>query len=161
MGIVKKQQLKETLGTDKLDYVLVTEKGSDELKRINKTTFDSAYDNSSTSQSELTLTPKGSVTQATNIGTDVTLNSRQGKITTVSNPNIAAGAGALFEMNNSEIGADSIVLFTEHMTGTWTGGDRNLSFAYQSYAGGCSISIVNNHATTTLSDDIVFHFVVL
>jgi hypothetical protein len=106
--------------------------------------------------SSLTLA-KATVTQATSITTAVTINARQGVITTVT-PNISAGSSIAFVMNNSEIDTDSIILFSGHLSGIFETAEAQ--FNYLTYSGGTTIYIKNTHATEALTVPLKIHFMI-
>ena len=61
----------------------------------------------------------GTVTQTGTINSTVTINNYQGVITTV-NSTLAAGTSALFQVNNSNVKATSVVLLTVENPGATT-----------------------------------------
>ena len=98
----------------------------------------------------------GTVTQATNKSTGVTLNKVSGQIT-MNNASLAAGAEVSFTLTNSAIAATDVVV-TAIASGATAG-------AYNTHvdaiaAGSCRISI-SNFSSGPLSEAIVINFVII
>jgi hypothetical protein len=98
----------------------------------------------------------GTVTQATNKTTGVTLNKITGQITMAATA-LASGASTTFVLTNSTIGANDIILTHHHSVGT-TG--AYFTWSSNVAAGSCSIT-VRNSSLGSLSEAIVLTFVVV
>ena len=104
---------------------------------------------------ELHLTDGGTVTQDTNKGTSVTLNTTTGQIT-MDAAQLVAAAEVTFTLTNNKIGAQSVIVVHHGSAGT------NGSYLTQCTlvaAGSCSITVANLSAGN-LSEAIVLHFMV-
>jgi len=147
---IKRGDYKATLPTDTTNLLAVGAKvGSrddDYLPlAINAENLQSVYD-------------KGTVTQATNITTDVTLNSYSGVITTVSST-LAAGVDADFDLINSKIATDSRILLTVEYSTTKTGIPSASIGAVLD--GKCTINLTNVAALAALNHIVKIHFMIL
>jgi len=102
----------------------------------------------------------GTVTQATNHATGVTLNATSGVITLAAVA-LAATTNAQFILTNSTIQAEAVVLLT--MQDNNTTDNKQLACALVNVAdGSCTISIVNPHsATSTSATASKIHFLVI
>ncbi len=99
-------------------------------------------------------TEKGAITQATSITTAVELNKTAGVITTVSST-IAAGASAVFTVNNSNVTADSVITVTGVNTG------NGILFAKLNAAPGTGsfvVKLMNIHATAAFNSALIVNF---
>ena len=104
----------------------------------------------------ITIADRGTVTQATNKSTGVTLNNRSGAIT-MNNAALADATNVKFTVTNSTIGANDVVIVNHASAGT--------AGAYQVWcsavgAGSFEIS-VRNVSGGSLSEAIVLNFVVI
>jgi len=101
----------------------------------------------------------GTITQLGSKATSVTLNFLCGQITT-SNSALAAGATAVFVLNNTQIASTDVVVANLQSAG----GVRNIGDytvrAGQPINGGCAIAITNNTAGS-LSDILIINYVVI
>ena len=97
----------------------------------------------------------GTVTQATNKSTGVTLNTRCGQIT-MNNANLAAGTAVSFTLTNSSIAATD-VLILNHAGGGTVG---NYSFQARCAAGSATIAI-RNVSGGDLAEAVVIAFAVI
>ena len=97
----------------------------------------------------------GTVTQATNKSTGVTLNTRCGQIT-MNNANLATGTAVTFTLTNSQIAATDILLMN-HVSGGTLG---NYSFVARCAAGSATIS-VRNVSGGDLAEAVVIGFAVI
>jgi hypothetical protein len=95
----------------------------------------------------------GTVTQATSLGTPVTLNTQAGVITTVP-ANVAANGATDFIFNNTQIYANSIVFaFVGDYAGTWST-DGIPQVAVTGIANGsCTIRVMNLHGANALNNN--------
>lgn len=100
----------------------------------------------------------GTVTQATNITTGVTLNARRGKITTVTAPAIAAGAEAEFTLTNSYIGVNSVIALS--MDDQFTDGVV-IPYVKSQAAGSAVIGLTNVSAAAVSAGTAIINFAVL
>ena len=102
----------------------------------------------------------GTVTQATNHATGVTLNKRAGVITLAAAA-LAATTNAQFIVTNSTVQADSVILVT--MQDENTTDNKQLACAINTVAAGSFIiSVVNPHsATSTSATASKIHFLVI
>lgn len=104
----------------------------------------------------ITIADRGTVTQATNKSTGVTLNNRSGAIT-MNNAALADAATVSFTVTNSTVGANDVVIAVHASAGT--------AGAYQVHAnamGAGSFAIsVRNVSGGPLSEAIVINFVVI
>ena len=98
----------------------------------------------------------GTVTQATDKSTAVTLDKVSGQITTT-NALLGAGAGVSFTLNNTFIGATDVVL--ANIASGATAGAYTLQVDAVA-AGSCSIAL-RNHTGGGLSEALVINFIVL
>lgn len=98
----------------------------------------------------------GTVTQATNKTTAVTLNKISGRIT-MNGAALAAGAEAAFTLNNSTIAATDVIIVNVQSVGT--AGAYLVSVGAVA-AGSCSIT-VSNASAGSLSQAIVLNFCVI
>jgi hypothetical protein len=103
-----------------------------------------------------TADARGSVTQATNKSTGVTLNTSTGRIT-MNNAALGAGATALFTLTNNRISANDVVIVNVSNGGT--------SGAYWPYVASMSngsvvIGLYNN-TLASLSEAVVLNFAVI
>lgn len=99
----------------------------------------------------------GSVTQLTDKGTAVTLNKACGSIT-MHNAALASGATAYFQLTNSLIGANDLVIVNQ-ASGMSFGPDYSTRVISKS-AGGVFIALKNESAGS-LSEAVVLHFAVI
>lgn len=101
----------------------------------------------------------GTVTQATNRTTGVTLNTISGQITTNS-ASLAAETGAVFTVTNSQIFADDIVLVA--IAGGSNGGNTTVTVTTIS-AGSFQITVANQNASggTAETGAILINFLVM
>lgn len=106
----------------------------------------------------VTSVSKGTVTQLTSASTAVTLNKEAGVITTVSLTN-AANASVEFQVNNSSVKADSVVLATISYDGAVIT-ERPVVSIRDVAAGSFSVTITNFGATT-LTAPAAIHFHVI
>jgi len=98
----------------------------------------------------------GTVTQATNKSTTVTLNKTTGQIT-MNAASLGAGTSVAFQLNNSTITAND-VLVTKMKNGTGTGG----AYLIQAQAdAGAAVVHVRNLTGGALAEAIVITFVVI
>ena len=107
-------------------------------------------------EQKLNLSDGGTVAQATNKGTAVTLNTLSGQIT-LQNTEITNGNQATFTLNNSKIGANDIVVVNHHSVGTLGG---YVISAHTVTAGSCKFTI-SNQSGGALSEAIVLSFAVI
>jgi hypothetical protein len=104
-----------------------------------------------------TAEAQGTVTQATDKSTAVTLNKPAGRIT-MNNASLNTGTNATFTLNNSFISANDIVVLTIS-GGQATAGSYNV-FANSLAAGSVSISL-RNISGGTLSEAVVINFAII
>jgi len=104
-----------------------------------------------------TAAAQGTVTQATDKSTAVTLNKPAGRIT-MNNASLATATNATFTLNNSFISANDTVILTIS-GGQATAGSYNV-FANNLSAGSVSISL-RNISGGTLSEAVVINFAIL
>ena len=104
-----------------------------------------------------TAAAQGTVTQATDKSTAVTLNKSAGRIT-MNNASLNTGTNATFTLNNSFISANDTVILTIS-GGQATPGSYNV-FANGLAAGSVSISL-RNISGGTLSEAVVINFAIL
>ena len=97
----------------------------------------------------------GTVTQATNKSTGVTLNARCGRIT-LNNANLVAGTAVTFTLTNSSIAATDILMLN-HVSGGTLG---NYTFVARCAAGSATIA-VRNVSGGDLAEAVVIAFAVL
>tara|TARA_R110000868_G_scaffold187549_3_gene430077 strand:+ start:1001 stop:1453 length:453 start_codon:yes stop_codon:yes gene_type:complete len=100
---------------------------------------------------------QGTVTQATNKSTAVTLNKSAGQIT-MNNASLATATNATFTLNNSTISANDAVILTIS-GGQTTPGSYNV-FANSLAAGSVSITL-RNISGGSLSEAIVINFAII
>lgn len=105
-------------------------------------------------------TGSGTVTQATNLSTAVTLNTTSGVITLAA-VTLAAGAEAKFVFANSTLAADSVMMLTMQDENTTTG--ARLTVSCQTVTDGtCFIAVHNPAATgTTSATASKIHFLII
>lgn len=101
-------------------------------------------------------TTGGTVTQATNKETAVTLNAESGQIT-LNGAELAAAGEATFQVNNSKIAATDVVVCNHSSAGT---AGKYLVQANSIAAGSFKITVANV-STGALSEAIVVSFVAL
>ena len=101
-------------------------------------------------------TKGGTVTQATNKGTGVTLNTESGQIT-MNNAAMAAAAEVSFTVTNSEIAANDVVVVNHGSAGT----AGSYLVAANTIAAGSFAITVSNVSAGSLSEAIVINFVAL
>lgn len=101
----------------------------------------------------------GTVTQATNRSTGVTLNTISGAITT-NTTSLAAETAATFTVTNNQIFADDVVLIT--IAGGTNGGNTTVSVVVVA-AGSFQITVANQNASggTAETGAIVINFLVM
>ena len=104
-----------------------------------------------------TAAAQGTVTQATDKSTAVTLNKPAGRIT-MNNASLTTATNATFTLNNSFISANDTVVLTIS-GGQATAGSYNV-FANSLAAGSVSISL-RNISGGTLSEAVVLNFAIL
>jgi len=104
-----------------------------------------------------TAAAQGTVTQATDKSTAVTLNKPAGRIT-MNNASLATATNATFTLNNSLISANDTVILTIS-GGQATPGSYNV-FANNLSAGSVSISL-RNISGGSLSEAVVINFAIL
>jgi hypothetical protein len=104
-----------------------------------------------------TAAAQGTVTQATDKSTAVTLNKPAGRIT-MNNASLATATNATFTLNNSFISANDTVILTIS-GGQATAGSYNV-FANGLAAGSVSISL-RNISGGTLSEAVVINFAII
>jgi hypothetical protein len=104
-----------------------------------------------------TAAAQGTVTQATDKSTAVTLNKPAGRIT-MNNASLTTATNATFTLNNSFISANDTVILTIS-GGQTTAGSYNV-FANNLGAGSVSISL-RNISGGTLSEAVVINFAIL
>lgn len=104
-----------------------------------------------------TATAQGTVTQATDKSTAVTLNKSAGRIT-MNNASLTTATNATFTLNNSFISANDTVILTIS-GGQATPGSYNV-FANGLAAGSVSISL-RNISGGTLSEAVVINFAII
>jgi len=104
-----------------------------------------------------TAAAQGTVTQATDKSTAVTLNASAGRIT-MNNASLATATNATFTLNNSLISANDTVILTIS-GGQATAGSYNV-FANSLAAGSVSITL-RNISGGTLSEAIVINFALI
>ena len=104
-----------------------------------------------------TAAAQGTVTQATDKSTTVTLNRSAGRIT-MNNASLATATNATFTLNNSLISANDTVILTIS-GGQATAGSYNV-FANSLSAGSVSITL-RNISGGTLSEAIVINFALI
>ena len=101
------------------------------------------------------ISDKGSVTQLTSSTTAVTLNSKVGTITTVSQT-LAAGGGVTFQFNNSYIGlSGNTVMLSCYYDGT---GGVPLAVSSNETLGSMDIVIHNVDDVSTMDAPVRVHF---
>jgi hypothetical protein len=100
---------------------------------------------------------QGTVTQATNKSTAVTLDKSMGRIT-MNNASLATATNATFTLNNNVIGANDCVILTIS-GGQATAGSYNV-FANSLTTGSVSITL-RNISGGTLSEAVVINFCVI
>ena len=105
-------------------------------------------------------TGSGTVTQASNHATGVTLDTTSGVITLAAVA-LAATTNAQFVLTNSTIQAEAVILLT--MQDNNTTDNKQLACALVAVAdGSCTISIVNPHSATSTSEHASkIHFLVI
>lgn len=104
-----------------------------------------------------TAAAQGTVTQATDKSTAVTLNKSAGRIT-MNNASLATATNATFTLNNSLISANDTVILTIS-GGQATAGSYNV-FANSLSAGSVSITL-RNISGGTLSEAVVINFALI
>ena len=104
-----------------------------------------------------TAAAQGTVTQATDKSTAVTLNKPAGRIT-MNNASLTTATNATFTLNNSFISANDTVILTIS-GGQATAGSYNV-FANSLAAGSVSISL-RNISGGTLSEAVVINFAII
>jgi hypothetical protein len=104
-----------------------------------------------------TAAAQGTVTQATDKSTAVTLNKPAGRIT-MNNASLATATNATFTLNNSFISANDTVILTIS-GGQATAGSYNV-FANNLSAGSVSISL-RNISGGSLSEAVVINFAII
>ena len=110
-----------------------------------------------TSEIGYSAAAQGTVTQATNKSTAVTLNKSAGQIT-MNNASLATATNATFTLNNSTISANDAVILTIS-GGQTTPGSYNV-FANSLAAGSVSITL-RNISGGSLSEAIVINFAII
>ncbi len=105
----------------------------------------------------LVIGPGSTVTQITNRSTGVTINSLSGQITT-DDTSLAAGAQALFSVNNSKVEANDVVMLS--IAGGQTAG-TTFPYVHTVVAGAFAILLSNLSSTTADTGAMVINFVVL
>mgnify|MGYP003137254424 CR=1 FL=1 len=108
------------------------------------------------STGHITMGDGGTVTQATNKGTAVTLNTESGQIT-LDDAALGAAAEVSFTLTNSSIGAQDVVLVNHGSAGT---AGAYLAQANSIADGSCKITVANLSAGS-LGEAIVLHFAVI
>jgi len=98
----------------------------------------------------------GTITQATNKGTGVTLNTHSGQIT-LNNASLAAAAEVTFVLTNSTIAATDVVIAVHGSAGT---AGAYLVQANTMASGSCNVTVANL-STGSLGEAIVVNFVVI
>jgi len=98
----------------------------------------------------------GTVTQATNKGTAVTLSTHSGQIT-LNNASLAAAAEVTFAVTNTTVAATDVVIAVHGSAGT---AGAYLVQANTMASGSCNIT-VGNLSTGSLGEAIVVNFVVI
>ena len=101
-------------------------------------------------------TTGGTVTQATNKGTGVTLNAESGQIT-MNNAALAAAAEVSFTVTNDKIAATDVVVVNHGSAGT----AGSYLVAANTIAAGSFAITVSNVSAGSLSEAIVINFVAL
>lgn len=104
----------------------------------------------------LAVTDRGTVSQASNINTAVTLNKPSGTITTQA-ADAVAGAEDAFTFNNSVIEAEDVVVV---VVAAYAGGGLPLATVTAVADGSCTINITNIHPTTALDSTMTINFIV-
>lgn len=100
----------------------------------------------------------GTVTQATNKGTSVTLNKAVGKIT-MNNAALAAGGRAGFQCNNSLVSVnDTVIASIDH--GSATNAGYNYSVVASASAGAI-VFVIKNESGGSLSEAVAINFAVI
>lgn len=99
---------------------------------------------------------QGTVTQATNKGTGVTLNKSMGRIT-MNNASLAGGASVTFTLTNSKISASDVVVVS--VSGGGTAG-AYWPFVSSQSAGSAVIGLYNNTGGA-LGEAVIINFVVI
>ena len=103
-----------------------------------------------------TTAAQGAVTQATSKSTDVTLNSSMGRIT-MNAASLAANTAVSFNLNNSLIGANDLIIVNVSGGGT-TG-------AYTSYvsslASGVAVLTLRNLTGGALAEAVILNFAII
>lgn len=100
------------------------------------------------------LTDGGSVTQATNKSTAVTLNAKSGRIT-MNGAALAAGATVSFVLTNSEVGANDVI------SRNYSGGTAAAYLIEPRVTAAASVTFdVTNRTAGNLSEAIVIRFAV-
>ena len=97
---------------------------------------------------------QGSVTQATNKGTAVTLNKSAGKIT-LNNASLNASTTVTFTLNNSLISANDTVILTQ-VSGAVSAGSYNVWVS--SISAGAAVIAVRNITAGALGEALVLNF---
>ena len=147
---IKRGDYKATLPTDTTNLLAVGAKVDSRDDSylplaINAENLQSVYD-------------KGTVTQATNLETDVTLNNYSGVITTVSST-LGATLDKDFDLINSKITADSRILLSVVYPTAKTGWPQvRLGRVVD---GVCTIQVTNLHGSAALNDALKIHFMIL
>lgn len=99
---------------------------------------------------------RGTVTQITSISTGVTLNATSGTITTVSQT-IAAGAEGVFQVTNSAVGANDVIILSMSNAGAGT----FIAAVSQVAAGSFTITITNLDAAAAGNSALTINFAVI
>lgn len=99
----------------------------------------------------------GTVTQATNRSTGVTVNTVSGQITT-NTTSLAGAAAATFTVTNSQVAANDIVLLS--ITGGTVSGNTD-AFVSATAAGSFAITVANQTAATPETGAITINFLVM
>lgn len=108
------------------------------------------------------FSPGGTVTQATNRSTGVTINSLSGAITT-NTTSLAAGASASFVVTNNQVFADDVVVVSIASGATNSAGVAGTTSIVVTAvaAGSFRISVQNSSSTTAEVGAIVINFLVM
>jgi len=103
---------------------------------------------------------QGTVTQATDKSTGVTLNKSAGRIT-MNNASLAAGAAVSFILTNSTISINDVLIV--NVSSNTTGSALGVYTTYVSYlaAGSALITLRNLSAATAYSEAVIINFAII
>ena len=106
---------------------------------------------------DLTISDGGTVTQITSASTGVTLSTKSGQITTVTQ-NIAAAAEVAFVVTNTKVSAADAVIVN---VASGSVGGTTIAAVTAVGAGSFTITLTNLHATVAESGALVINFIVI